>query len=358
MHGNAIVRNLCPVERRRETTDVFTSVCSLTSLLNAEQRCHRNVGYKNSVSRFHMLALSKCYDLCTEIATDVYRTQQGESFEIYEPKHRIVTSTKYKDRIPQASFVKNYMYKEVVPNLIKKNFACIEGRGVDAARESFKQMLREASMDDWCLSADLKKYFDSINHSVLFEIMNGMMNDEWAIKFYAEVINSNKQEVGISLGSEINQMSAVSFLNDIDHNLEDEKYERYMDDVRFIGTKEECVVVLCYLKTACDILHLKLSEKKTFIQPVKNPIKFLGFTFLKHPNGKITMKRAKDKLNNEKRKLRRMKQSAVAFPEILEHYRNVRANMKKGCRSGVVKLDRYFNNLFKEEIKEYADKEK
>ena len=77
---------------------------------------------------------------------------------------------------------------------------------------------------------------------------------------------------------------------------------------------------------------------------------------MKHPNGKITMKRIKSKLNNEKRKLRRMKKSKVAFNEILKHYECVRATMKKGSRSGVVKLDKYFDNLFREELTEHAYK--
>lgn len=64
----------------------------------------------------------------------------------------------------------------------------------------------------------------------------------------------------------------------------------------------------------------------------------------------------KQKLNNEKRKLRRMKESKVAFEQVFEHYRCVRAAMKKGNRSGVVKLDRYFNRLFRKELTEYADK--
>ena len=93
-------------------------------------------------------------------------------------------------------------------------------------------------------------------------------------------------------------------------------------------------------------LGLTLSKKKTYIQPLKQPVKFLGFTFLLHDTGKVTMKRCKDKLNNEKRKLRRMKKKNIPFDKIMEHYTCVRAVMKKGSRSGVVKLDRYFNDLF------------
>lgn len=358
MHGNVTVRNLYPVERRTETTSSKFEVCNYSKLLDAEKRCHRRVGYKNSVSRFHMYVLSKVYnDIYMPLLKDEYKTQKGEQFEIYDPKYRIVTSTKYKDRIPQASFVINYMYKYIIPNLIDNNYACIKNKGVDDARNSFIEILKNADSSDCCLCADLKGYFDSIVHEILFKEMICFINDEWAFNYYKDVINSNGKDIGIGLGSEINQLSAVSFLNKLDHLLDDENYARYMDDFRFVGTKEECEQALKIIKEECTRLHLELSSKKTYIQPVKNPIKFLGFTFLKKGD-KITLKRIKGKLNNEKRKLRRMKKAKVAFPKILEHYKCVRATMKKGNRSGVVKLDKYFNKLFEKELEEYANKKK
>lgn len=358
MHGNATVRNIYPGESRKETTKVKAEVCKYSNLLLAEERCHRNVGYKNSVSRYHMHLLSKVYELRESLMNETYHTQKGAELEVFEPKYRIVTTTKYKDRIPQASFVVNYMYKEVIPKLIQNNFACIKSRGVDNARDTFKEILRNSNPDDYCLCADLKSYFDSIRHDVLFDEMKKYISDEWAMRYYLDVINSNKKSIGIGLGSEINQLSAVTLLNCLDWVLDDGKYVRYMDDFRYIGTKDECEKALEIIRSECDRLHLKISANKTYIQPVQNPIKFLGFTFWKHENGKITMKRMKDKLNNEKRKLRRMKKSKVPFREIMKHYECVRAVMKKGNRSGVVKLDKYFNNLFEKELDGYANKKK
>lgn len=120
-HDNAIVRNSHPAERQTETISKY-DVCNLSALMSAEERCHRGVGYKNSVSRYHMLALSKNYDTLQELINGKYKTQKGDNFEIFEPKHRTVTSTKYKDRIPQTSFVLNYIYPKVISKLIDNNF--------------------------------------------------------------------------------------------------------------------------------------------------------------------------------------------------------------------------------------------
>lgn len=348
-----IERNCHPVAFRfgqvqTEATDAKASVCKLTSLLEAEHRCHRLVGYKNSVSRFHQLVLSSCYRLHKEMMNDEYRTKYGDEFEIFEPKYRIVTTTHYRDRIPQASFILNWWYPNVVPYLIENNHACMKGRGVDNARNAFRDMVRSSTRSDYCLCADMKSYFGTINHEKLSEVVDPMLGNKWASWYFSDVINCNGQDAGIGLGSEIDQLSATTFPNDLDHKLERlGKYVRYMDDFRFIGTLEKCKEALEIIRTWAGEMKLMISEKKTFIQRLDRPIAFLGFTYLKHETGKVTAKRIRSKTNREKRKLRKMKEKGVPLERVADHYQCVRAVYKKGTRSQMVRLDRYYNNLFK-----------
>lgn len=348
MQENEDKRNTSPVERRTETTG--KTVCTFSSLVRSERRCHRRVGYKNSVSRFHLLTMSKCYGICKDISNGSYKTGVGKSFEVYEPKYRIVTSTSYNDRIPQTSFVLDIFYPRVVPNMVAENFACYKDKGVDAARDKMIENLKLANMDDYVLCADIKNYFGSIDHQKLIEELVPFIGHE-DIWFYEDVIESNKQNIGLTLGSEINQLSASSFLYRFDKiAVSMGLYERYMDDIRFIGSKERCLKVLEILENFARSVNLELSVKKTYIQPISRPVSFLGFTFLKHPSGKVTMKRKKDKVNHEKRKLRRMKKANVPFERVQVHCQSVRAGLKKGNRSGVVKYDNFVKSLFAEEM--------
>lgn len=353
MRSIANVRNLPPVYGQIETIsnfhfkDMRSRVCSLSSLYISENRNHRGVGWKNSVSRFRLLKLSNCYRIKLELDNDTYHTSEGDEFIIYEPKKRKVNSTKYKDRIPQTSFVLNFIYTSIVPNLIENNFACLKYKGVDRARERLKEMLKESSLDDYVLKVDLKDYFGLIEHDGLNNRFAQYCDDEWVVRYHRDVIDANEKSVGITLGNEINQLSAVINLDEIDHHFENDRYERYMDDIVYIDTKERVKVAYDYIKKKVESMNLKLSDKKTYFQPVSRPVKFLGFTFLLHQNKIVTMKRLPEKVNSEKRKLRRMKRNNVPIEKVTEHYRSVRATMKKGSRSGVVKMDRYFNNLFK-----------
>lgn len=340
-------RSIHPVERQKEAT-IKTIVCALTSMYDSNKRNKLGIGYKNSVSRYNSLVLSKSYILGIECATREYITGQGGVMEITYPKHRIVRTTFYKDRMIQTSFILNYFYPKVLSKITENSHACIKGRGVDSARNRLKDILKDAPSDYYCLKMDITNYFGSIHHKELINEMMLYIKDEWCLWYYINVIKANNGEIGIGLGSEIHQLSAIMFLNNLDKIITEYKnsYIRYQDDFIFIGSKEECLSIKSFVEVYLDKKKLKISNKKTFIQKVTLPIKFLGFSFLKHSTGKITMKRLKNKVNDEKRRLRKMKRNNVPIEKVKQHYNSVRAMMRHGNRSGVYKLDRFVKELW------------
>ena len=54
-----------------------------------------------------------CYNKALKLSDHV--------MSVCKPKHRITVSAKYRDRVPQSSFITNYFYPNVVPNLIDAN---------------------------------------------------------------------------------------------------------------------------------------------------------------------------------------------------------------------------------------------
>jgi len=326
----------------------ITAVCGLNALLQGEARTHRKVGYKNSVSRFHMLVMSKCNELRHELEDGTYKPEKGEIHEVFEPKYRVTVSAKYRDRVPQASFITNYFYPNVVPHFIDANYACLKGRGVDKARQRFKEILREADDGDWYLKTDMQNYFGSINHEKLKQEIYKYMADPWAKWFFGITIDNTTNPVGVDLGSEVYQLSGTSFPNSLDHLANDGHYIRYQDDIIYIGSKERCKEMLETIRAEATRLGLTLSDKKTFMQPIKRPIKFLGFSFLRKQTGRVTMKRLPEKIRRERRKLRRMKKKGIPIERVEEHYRSARESLKRGSRSDMMKVDRFYNKLFKE----------
>ncbi len=137
----------------------------------------------------------------------------------------------------------------------------------------------------YCLQCDISKYFDSINHEILFAILRKKIVDEKTLWLIKEILDSNNKETGkgIPIGNLTSQLFANVYLNELDQfvkrNLKRRYYLRYMDDfLIFGGGKQELwrikEVIAGFLKAKLD---LSLHPKKANVFPIETGIDFLGF---------------------------------------------------------------------------------
>ena len=137
----------------------------------------------------------------------------------------------------------------------------------------------------YCLQCDVSKYFDSIDHRVLLELLERKIRDKkvlWLIKI---IIGSSNRESGrgIPIGNLTSQLFANVYLNELDqlikHRLKTKYYIRYMDDFLILDfdkkklqrIKEE---IHRFLQAR---LKLELHPKKANIFPADKGIDFLGY---------------------------------------------------------------------------------
>lgn len=160
-----------------------------------------------------------------------------------------------------------------------------------------KRIRKKGSNQFYFLKCVIKKYFPSINHTILlklFEKLDFYLDEMWMIqKLIQEQLNSvNKC---LPLGNQSSQWFALFYLNGIDclikERLQVKHYIRYMDDMILIHCEK---VFLKDCKTKIEEmcrkdLDLNLNEK-TQIGCVQNGIDFLGYRHIVKENGKIIVK--------------------------------------------------------------------
>ena len=84
----------------------------------------------------------------------------------------------------------------------------------------------------------------------------------------------------MGLGSQISQIIAVAFPNELDHMFKDKLhkkgYARYMDDgYVFCKSKEEIKECIDVLYEICESLGIKINERKIHIHKINKPFVFL-----------------------------------------------------------------------------------
>ena len=342
-------------------------VCSFRNLYKATRVCRRNVNWKDSVAHFSNHSLASVHKLKKSIDEGTYKISPYSVFTIREPKLRIITSTRFKDRVFQRSLCDNYLTEEVCRNFIFDNYACQKNKGTDRAREGIERKLksfyRQFGTNGYVLKVDIHDYFGSTDHIVAKAAIRKRVRDDWAYQEVVKIIDSFEKDgdfsKGIGLGSQVSQLIQLAVLDDLDHYITEQLginfYVRYMDDFILLHRDKE-YLHKCKKRIVRFLgkIKLEISPKKTNIFPITQSIKFLGFGFKLHSTGKVTKRILPSNLKVEKRKLRKLAQRVVDGKMTLEKfeecYQSWRAFVKKtDSRGRMLKMDKFKNKL-KEEI--------
>lgn len=340
-------------------------ICSFEELYKAAFVCKRNVMWKDSVAGFIKNALVNCHKLHRELEDGTYKLSPYSVFVVHEKKTRTIVSTRMRDRVVQRSLCDNYLTEYLTKSFIYDNCACLPGRGTDMARGRLKchlqRFYRKHGLDGWVLKVDIHDYFGSTPHDVVKAAVAKRVPDQWVREQVYTIIDSfnhKDPDKGMGLGSQITQLVQLAVLDDLDHHIKEQLrikgYVRYMDD--FILIHEDRDHLKHCLSEITRMIHelgLELNEKKTGIQPIRNGVHFLGFSFRLTGTGKVVQTLLHKKISKERRKLRklvdRVKAGEMTRQHVDECYKAWRAHVEKGdCRSLLSKMDSYYVSLYAE----------
>ena len=145
---------------------------------------------------------------------------------------------------------------------------------------------------DWVIDLDLSKFFDTVNHSKLLQLLSDRIKDGRVIslihKFLRAPICENgvvgkKTTIGTPQGGCISPVLANILLNELDTLLDSRgiRFVRYADDmVIMCHSKKAAERILSHVKKYVEEkLFLKVNETKTKIVRAGHDTQFLGFAF-------------------------------------------------------------------------------
>jgi hypothetical protein len=137
------------------------------------------------------------------------------------------------------------------------------------------------------LKCDIKKFFASINHDQLIEIIKQYVTDQDIIWLLEQIIKSftmNGQGIGLPLGNLTSQLFVNVYMNEFDqfvkHKLNQKYYIRYADDFLFLSKNEDRLVRLIpQIKEFLEQqLKLSLHPNKVILKTFASGVDFLGWT--------------------------------------------------------------------------------
>jgi len=144
------------------------------------------------------------------LLSDSYRCGYYHYFTIYDPKKRVICAANFSERVLHHAIM-NVCACDFENRQMSHSYACRKGKGTFAALE---QAARYQKKYQWYLKLDVRKYFDSIDHDVVFSQLQRMYKDERFLNLMNQIIDSYHASdgKGVPIGNLTSQYFANHYL--------------------------------------------------------------------------------------------------------------------------------------------------
>ncbi len=228
-----------------------------------------------------------------ELREGTYRHGGYHAFRISDPKPRDIHKASVRDRLLHHAIYR-VLYPFFDRTFIADSYSCRKGKGTHRAMNRFRQFAYKVSRNHtrtcWVLKCDIRKFFASVDHEILLDIVDAYVPDARIRALVAEVVESfcpaaqdQHARKGLPLGNLTSQLLVNMYMNEFDqyvkHELKIKYYIRYADDFVFLSSdKKHLEEIERYISLFLrERLKLDLHPDKVFIKTYASGVDFLGW---------------------------------------------------------------------------------
>ena len=274
-----------------ENNDIYSKIYNLSNLILAWKRARKHKTKKDYVIDFEKDLGNNLRQLKFELMSQTYQPKPLVNFIVKDPKTRKISKSAFRDRVVHHALVriiepifdKSFIYDSCANRIGKGNLFAL--KRFDLFKRKVTCNLREEA---FCFKADIKHYFQEVNHEILINIIKRKIKDEKVIWLIERILKNNvvgmgSIQKGMPLGNLTSQFFANVYLNELDyfvkHKLKVKYYIRYVDDfVILYNSKEQLEIwkmeIERFLK---DNLKIEFHYQKSRIISLSRGVDFVGF---------------------------------------------------------------------------------
>jgi len=278
----------------------FREIISTENLFTAWEEFKSGKRSREDVLEFELHLEDNIFAIYEELKSECKRQIRYEQFHITDPKPRIINKASVSERI-----VHQAIYQVLMPifdkTFIFDSYSCRKEKGTHKGFKRLVELARKQSKNYsspcWALKCDIRKFFHSIDHKILIELLSHRIADEKLMKLLTEIIESFAVSPGkgMPLGNLTSQLFANIYLDPMDkfvkHKLKARYYLRYADDFMFLADNRDVLEV-----NLADVglflnerLKLSLHPNKCIFRKLNWGLDFVGY--VTHPKFNLPRKK-------------------------------------------------------------------
>lgn len=267
----------------KRVSGLHEKLCTINNINLADSKARKNKKKRYGINKHDLNRDVENKELLESFKNLTYCTSKYDIFKIYEPKEREIFRLPYfPDRIAHHAIM-NITERLWVKTFISHTYSCIKKRGIHKCAYDVKKSLKcDPKGTKYCLKLDIRKFYPSIDHSILKNILTRKIKDLNFLTILYEIIDSAP---GVPIGNYLSQYLANLFLTYFDHILIEQKhvkhYFRYADDIVILSESKKFLhqilsFIIYYLS-----VHLNLEIKPNYqiFLVESRGIDFVGYVF-------------------------------------------------------------------------------
>lgn len=267
----------------------YEHIISLENILLAWKEFRLGKKNRKDVLLFERNLMENIISLHQTLSKKEYRHSLYEAFTVADPKPRSIHKASVRDRLLHHAIYR-ILYPFFDRTFITDSYSCRYNKGTHKAIERFHVFSYKVSKNNtktvWVLKCDIRKFFASVDHTILIEILKRYIPDTDILSLLSEIIrsfHSTKEGVGLPLGNLTSQLLVNIYMNEFDHfvkhQIKAKYYIRYADDFVFLSDDTEWLDsilpnIALFLE---EKLKLSLHPDKVYIKTLASGVDFLGW---------------------------------------------------------------------------------
>ncbi len=173
--------------------NLFNRIISAENLFSAWSTFKGGKRDKPDVMRFERHLEENIFELHRDLTSRLYRHGPYRSFYVRDPKQRHIHKATVRDRVLHHAIFSalNPIFEKT---FISASFSCRVGFGTHKGVTVLERMIRAVAQNGthpcFILKCDIRKFFDSVDHGILMQILKRRIKDDDALWLLGEVIES------------------------------------------------------------------------------------------------------------------------------------------------------------------------
>ncbi len=243
---------------------------------------------KADVLEFTQRAEENIFRLITNLRNGSYAHSKYIRFSVCDPKRREIAKASVSDRVLHHAICR-VLTPIFESSFIFDSYSSREGKGIHKAVHRLHMFAQKVSRNNtksvWVLQMDIRKFFDSVDHGILLELLKRKIKDKKIIELLEVIVYSYEKSFGkgIPLGNLTSQLFSNVYLDALDQfmkrSLGVKWYVRYADDI-VVLSHDKNFLESCLIEVASFIdakLKIEMHPRKITLKKWHEGIDFLGY---------------------------------------------------------------------------------